>query len=49
MEIMTLKQWRAMIVCEREREREFIYQVHNIDNTHQLLQWQAASEGISPS
>jgi len=31
---------------ERERERKFIYQVHNIDNTHQLLQWQAASGGI---
>ena len=33
----------------REREREFIYQVHNIDNTYQLVQWQAASGGISPS
>jgi len=32
-----------------DREREFIYQVHNIDNTHQLLQWQAASGDISPS
>ena len=33
----------------REREREFIYQVdiHNIYIS--LLQWQAASEGISPS
>jgi len=31
------------------REREFIYQVHNIDNTYQLLQCQAASGGISPS
>jgi len=31
------------------KEREFIYQVHNIDNTRQLLQWQAASGGISPS
>jgi len=30
-------------------EREFIYQVHNIDNTYQLLQWQAVSGGISPS
>jgi len=34
----------------REREREFIYQVHNMNNTYHLLQWQAASasEGISP-
>jgi len=30
-------------------EREFIYQVHNKENTHQLLQWQAAIGGISPS
>ena len=34
---------------EEKREREFIYQVHNIDNTYQLVQWQAASGGISPS
>jgi len=34
---------------ELTREREFIYQVHNIDHTHQLSQWQAASGGISPS
>ena len=35
---------------EREREREFIYQVH-IHNIYIsiLLQWQAASEGISRS
>jgi len=32
-----------------EREIEFIRQVHNIDNTYELLQWQAASGGISPS
>jgi len=25
-----------------------IYQVHNRNSTHQLLQWQAASGGISP-
>ena len=32
-------------------EREFICQVHNVDNTctYQLLQWQAASGDISPS
>ena len=30
-----------------EREpREFIYQVHNIDNTHKLLQWPTAAEAI---
>jgi len=30
-------------------EREFICQVHNIDNTCQLLYWQAASGCISQS
>ena len=34
---------------KREREREFIYQVHDIDYTYQPLQWQAASAGINPS
>jgi len=40
---------KCMPAYRRDREREFIYQVRNIDNTHQLLQWQAASGGISPS
>ena len=35
---------------QRGKEREsFVYQVHNIDNTYQLVQWQAASGVISPS
>jgi len=35
---------------ERERERESLFTEYNNRNiTHQLLQWQAASGGISPS
>jgi len=47
--LLTCAQKPTRVSLIYRTEREFIYQVHNKDNTRQLLQWQAASGGISPS